>query len=166
MAGLILFAMPDRIGRKTSMVLNFGLHVAAQYLIIFVPTYGARLIGFLIYGLTQLKNTVSYIYLLELIPEKYGTVANVSMTSFDSATMAFVCLYFILISKDWFPLMFVMTLMSTFALLVIIFVLTESPIWLLNVGRTKDAIDALNKIGRFNGVKSKIPKDAIFNEAI
>jgi hypothetical protein len=28
-AGLLLFAMPDRIGRKASMVLNFGLHVAA-----------------------------------------------------------------------------------------------------------------------------------------
>lgn len=121
--------------------------------------------GFLLYGLTQLKNTVAYIYLLELIPAKYGTIANVSLTSFDSATMAVVCLYFIFISKDWFPLMFAMTVMSTFALFIIMFVLTESPIWLLNMGRTRDAIDALNKIGRFNGVKNQIPIDSVFNEA-
>ena len=76
---------------------------------------------------------------------------NASITSFDSGTIAVVCLYFIFVSREWFPLIFGMTLLSTFALLVIVFILPESPIWLLNTGRTADAIEALNKIGEING---------------
>ena len=144
--------MPDRIGRKPTMIINFGLHVVAQYLIIFVPTYAARLIGLLIYGLTQLKNTVPYVYLVELVPAKFSTIMNANITSFDSGTIAVVCLYFTFVSREWFPLIFGMTLLSTFALLIIIFILPESPIWLLNKGRTADAIVALNEIGKINGV--------------
>ena len=97
-----------------------------------MPTYAARLTGLLIYGLTQIKNTVPYVYLLDLVPAAYSTSMNVSITSFDSATMAVACLYFIFVSKDWFPLIFGLTLLSTISLFVIVFILPESPIWLLN----------------------------------
>jgi len=96
---------------------------------------------------------VPYVYLVDLVPSAWSTSMNVSITSFDSATMAVVCLYFIFVSKDWFPLIFGLTLLSTISLIIIVFILPESPIWLLNKGRTGDAIDALNKIGRINGVK-------------
>ena len=144
--------MPDRIGRKPTMIINFGLHIAAQYLVIFVPTYAARLTGLVLFGFTQLKNTVPYVYLVELVPAKFSTIMNASITSFDSGTIAVVCLYFLFVSRDWFPLIFGMTLLSTFALLVIVYILPESPIWLLNTGRTADAIEALNAIGKINGV--------------
>ena len=77
---------------------------------------------------------------------------SASITSFDGATTAVVCLYFIAISRDWFPLFFTMTLLSTLSYLTIVFILPESPMWLLNKGRTGDAIAALNRIGRYNGV--------------
>ena len=51
-AGLLMYTMADRSGRKTTMVRIFGLHIAAQYLMIFVPTYPARLAAFMLYGFT------------------------------------------------------------------------------------------------------------------
>jgi MFS family permease len=165
-SGLLFFSMTDRMGRKPTMTIMMGIHTAAQFLILFVPSYSARLIGLILYGLTQMKNTVPYVYLIELVPAKFSTSMSAGITSFDSATTAVVCIYFIFISKDWFPLFFAMTLLSLFSYLLIVFYLQESPIWLLNTGRTSDAIAAFNKIGKFNGVKERIPEDAIFSEAL
>ena len=49
-AGLLLYAMPDRYGRKFTMVLNFAVHLAAQYLILFDSDYWARSLGLILYG--------------------------------------------------------------------------------------------------------------------
>ena len=163
-AGLLLFPMPDRIGRKKTMLINFGVHLVAQYLIIFMPVYEARFIGFVFYGLSQLKNSVAYVYAVELVPARQSGPVNVCLTSFDSATMFFVCFYFIFISKDWFPLFFTMTVLATLAYLGIVFLLPDSPIWLLKQGRVEDAIAAFNQIAKVNGSKTRIPDGAIFKE--
>ena len=41
----------------------------------------------------------------------------------------------------------------------------ESPTWLLNQGRTKDAIKVLNFIGRLNGVTTQLSPSTLFKEA-
>ena len=69
-AGILLFAMPDRYGRKFSMVLNYAIHLAAQYLILFYPNFLARLLGLVLYGVAQLKQTVAYVWATELAPSK------------------------------------------------------------------------------------------------
>ena len=163
-AGLLFFPMPDRLGRKMTILINFGVHLVAQYLIIFVPVYEARFIGFVLIGASQIKNSVSYVYVVELVPARQSGPVNVCLTSFDSATMFFVCFYFIFISKDWFPLIFTMTALGTLAYLGIVFLLPESPIWLLKHGRVEDAIAAFNWIAKVNGSKNRIPDDAIFKE--
>ena len=76
--------------------------------------------------------------------------------------MACVCFYFLFISRDWFPLMMTMTVLGTIALLVLVFVLPESPAYLISKGKTGEAIEALNFIGRVNGVNSRIPRDTVF----
>ena len=50
-AGLLLFAMPDKFGRKKTMVINYAIHLGAQYLILFDSNYTARLIAMCLYGL-------------------------------------------------------------------------------------------------------------------
>ena len=51
-AGFLFFSTPDRFGRKPAMLVNYAIHMLAQYLLIFVPTYNARAISLLLYGLT------------------------------------------------------------------------------------------------------------------
>ena len=78
--------------------------------------------------------------------------------------MAVTCSYFILVSRDVYPLLLCMTLLATFGFVLDALFLPESPIWLLNQGRTKDAIKALNYIGRFNGVKTQLTTPTLFME--
>ena len=60
--------------------------------------------------------------------------------------------------------MLFMTGLSTISFIVCIFVLTESPIWLLINDRKQEAIAVLNYIGRVNGVSERIPLNANFVE--
>ena len=134
-AGILLFAMPDRYGRKFTMVLNFAVHLAAQYLILFDSDFWARSLGLILYGVAQLKQSVVYVWATELVPASHSTGVTVSLTAVDAGSLAFICTYFLLISRDWFPLMLFMTMLSTVSFLVCAFLLPESPIWLLNQGR-------------------------------
>ena len=88
----------------------------------------------------------------ELVPAQNTTSIAVSLSTFDSGSLAFICLYFLLISKDWFPLMLVSVIMSVISLLICAILLPESPIWLLQNGREQEAIAAFNFIGKINGV--------------
>ena len=49
--GFLFFAMPDRYGRKFTMILWLSVHVPAQLLLLFDSSYGARLTGLVLYGL-------------------------------------------------------------------------------------------------------------------
>lgn len=49
-AGLFMFALPDRLGSRKTMAIFGSLHLAGQFMIIFVPNYTVRLIGFAIMG--------------------------------------------------------------------------------------------------------------------
>ena len=51
-SGMLLFALPDLVGRKKTMNYNFFVFTAAQYLLIFVPTLWARYAGFILFGLS------------------------------------------------------------------------------------------------------------------
>ena len=109
-----------------------------------------------------MKQSVVYVWATELAPAKNSTAVTVSLTCFDAGSLAFICTYFLLISKNWFPLMFFMTMLSTASFLFLAFVLPESPIWLINQGKTKEAVDVLNYIGKWNGVSKLLDDSVIF----
>lgn len=163
-AGLLLFAMPDRFGRKFTMVVNFAVHLAAQYLILFDDDFWARSLGLILYGLAQLKQSVVYVWATELAPAANSTSVTVSLTCFDAGSLAFICTYFLFVSRDWFPLMLFMTMLSTVSFLVCLFVLPESPSWLLSQGRSHAAIDVLNYIGTWNGSPTRLDYSVSFIE--
>ena len=61
-AGLLFFAMPDRFGRKSTMMFWMTVHLAAQILLLIEPNYWARFAGLVIYGLAQMKQSVVYVW--------------------------------------------------------------------------------------------------------
>jgi len=164
LAGILFFWVPDRYGRRPTLLINWAANLLAQYIMIFVPTYEARLIGFILQGLTMLKVQVPYVWVAEIVPAARATLSSVCLTSFDSSTLMIACLYFILISRDWLPLILSMTVLSTLALLYALIFIPESPHWLLAQGRVSETIDAFNSMAKFNGVNARIPKGSTFME--
>ena len=69
------------------------------------------------------------------------------------------------ISRDWYLFLLVNFLTNVFAFF-ILFVMPESPRWLIYGGRVDEAIKSLNYIAWFNGCDRDlyIPEDATFEE--
>ena len=89
------------------------------------------------------------------------------MNIWDGLPMAVFCLYLMFISTNWFYINLVMYFLAIFGLLGVIFILVESPKWLLINGMREEAISNLNYIGRINGKgMSQIPMNARFVEEL
>ena len=98
--------------------------------------------------------------MLELSPDKWKTKASTAIASFDSGSLAFVAalLYFVepdeeKVIKAWFW-------MGIVGIILYFLVVPESPRFLFTNKRSKQAIDVLNYIARFNLSKRRIPDDA------
>ena len=95
---------------------------------------------------------------------KHKGIASGLLGSFDCITVAVIPLYFMYVSKNWFPLYLLMLVFGGLSLLFMLFCGTESPKWLLAKGRREAAIAEFNKIAKINLCKSRIPFDAQFSE--
>ena len=137
----------------------------SQVLVMFWPNYWARLAGFVIMGATTLKNTTSYVWLFDLVEARHKQLVCGVMTGFDLTTITFLCLYFMNIDNNWYPLCFFMTILSAAAYVGAVALVPESPIWLLLQGKREEAIKALNWIAKMNGSENRIPDDATFEES-
>lgn len=161
--GGLTYAIPDNWGRKFSLIFALILACIAQTVIIFVQSYWVRAAMFGLYGLSQIKNSVSYVWLSECTSRPYKTRAFTTINVIDSLPMVITCLYFLYVSKNWIHLSLFFCCLSYLALL-LAFICPESPRWLLVKGRSAEAIEALNKIARMNKVAARIPANAIFVE--
>ena len=112
-----------------------------------------------------MKGAISYVWLAELVPATNKNVCTVCLTCFDSGTMAVVGFYFLMISKDWFPLMLFTSVLSTVSLILAWIFIPETPSWFISQGRVSDAITALNSIAKMNGSSKRIPANAVFEES-
>ena len=164
--GASFFAIPDIYGRRNSMLIHLLISTIAQFVIVLVPIYEARLIGNIVCGLCTLKQSVPFSWIFELMPADRKTLASVSISCVDTITLAVICSYFLFIDNHWFPLMMGMTILNTISLIYCFFVMPESPHWLLTKGKVSEAIDAFNTIARFNGVKHRIAYGTEFEEAV
>ena len=131
-AGALLFAVPDRWGRKKSLLLAATVNTMTQFAIIFVPIYELRLLGHIFMGLVMLKQAVPFVWGAELLPPSRGTISSVCLTSFDAMTLLISCLYYMFISREVVPLLLTTTVLAAAALLFLFAFVPESPQWLLS----------------------------------
>ena len=115
---------------------------------ILVPAYEARLASYIVFGLCMLTKSLPYVWAAEVSPPNKTTLTSVSITSFDAATVMVACLYFLVISRDWFPLCMFMTAIQSIGLIYAIIFIPESPRWLLDKGRVSEAIGIFNYIAK------------------
>ena len=162
--GGLFFAFPDKYGRKWSCMMGLLISCVSQTAMIVSSNYWMRLFMFGVMGFSQIKNSVSYVWLSECTSKDYKSRAFTAINVFDALPMVITCFYFLFVSKNWVHLSLFFCLLCWVALIVA-FICPESPRWLLVSGRSVDGINELNKIGRMNKVSGPlIPLDTLFVE--
>jgi MFS family permease len=139
--GFSTAGISDRLGRRKSTLLLYGVSLVAQTIIIFCPSYWARMVGYMIFGIGNTKNSVCYVWLFELMETRSKSSACSVLNIINSSTMVVFGLYVLLISKDWFYIEIVMYVLGVTAYAIIFFLLPESPRWLLINGRKEEALE-------------------------
>ena len=163
--GGVFCMAPEQIGRKKSVMISAAVSLVAQTLILLSNSMFVRTICFGLMGLATLKNSVSYVWLTECVPESRKPAAFCFVSVFDAVPMAVFCFYISYIDKSWQSINLIMVALGYIALL-LAFVCPESPRWHLVNGRTKEAIDILNYISEFNKKTERIPENARFIEGM
>jgi hypothetical protein len=130
-----------------------------------MPSYPARFIAFILMGVSSIKNSISYVWLFELVESRHKPAACTFMNVLDTGTMVIFGFYLLFVSKDWFPLYFGAMSVTAFSLAIVIILMPESPKWLLINKSQKEAIEQFNYIGRFNRSDRLLPEHAQFIEA-
>jgi MFS family permease len=164
-SGLFLYSLPDRWGRLKAMRVFGGVNCTAQLLIILVPNYYSRLLGYTLLGMSQLKNSVSYVWMFENLESKYKSVACGIMNCVDAATLGVMCFY-LMHNPNWFPIQMAMTSLYCICWLIVVIFIPESPKWYLIQGDKVSAIKSFDLISLVNRSKNLIPRSAEFVEFI
>lgn len=97
--------------------------------------------------------------LFELNQTKHKTTVISLLNAFDYSSMGMSCLFYLLISRNWFWLYACLTLTGTLSYFLAMLLVPESPKWLLYAGRKSEAIDVLNYIAKVNRSQFRFPND-------
>ena len=163
--GGLLAVIPDRIGRKKSVIGGMAVSIAAQTVMLFVPNLIVRSVCFFVMGFANLKNSQSYVWASECVPFERRSKAFTVINVVDAFPTLITGLFYLLVARDWFTIYAINVAVSFLALL-LAFVCPESPRWLLYNNRQAEAIDALNYMAKFNGTEERIPEDTVFQETL
>lgn len=117
---------------------------------------------FFLSGFSQIKNSVSYVWLSECTSSTYKPSAFTYISAFDALPMILTCLMYLFVSKNWLYLPLIFCVLS-FIASILAYICPESPRWLLVNGRSQEAITELNKIASMNKTRP-IPENAMFVE--
>ena len=120
-----------------------------------------RTICFFFMGFSNLKISQSYVWAseTEALERRAGAITIIGVA--DAITGFVAGMYYIFISRDWFPLYMFVTGLSYLAI-ILAFFMPESPRWLLVSGRGREGVKAINYIAWLNRSPVRIPEDTIF----
>ena len=121
------------------MIVSTVVSLAAQTAIILSSNFYVRMLGFYLMGLSQIRNSVSYVWASECVPLPKKSLVFTIINLVDAIPVAVTCLYFWFVSKDWYALNFYQLLICYVAFLAML-ICPESPRWLLVNGRSAEAI--------------------------
>ena len=162
-SGALFYQWPEKYGRKYPMQLGMAVSLVAQTAIMFSTNFYVRTIGFYLMGLSQIRNSLSYVWASECVPLPKKSLAFTVINLVDAIPVGVTCLYFWFISKDWYTLNFYQLLIC-YAAFLGVFLCPESPRWLLVNGKSTEAIKVLNWMAKINGLPQSIPENAQFVE--
>jgi len=161
--GCIFFAVPDRYGRRKPLLLGLFLFGLGYSIVLFVNDINWKILGFLVMGIMHLKFSICFVALFELLSEKNKSIGSTIINVFDSGTVGFACLSYILFSNNYWNLQIVMFITGIGAFF-LTFLVPESPKWLITKNRYADAVQVFNYMAAFNLSPNRIHPKAVIYE--
>ncbi|CAG9787714.1 unnamed protein product [Diatraea saccharalis] len=146
----------DKFGRKRILMGMLVTQSTLAILSLLVRSYLQYVIVRLIMGLVSVSVVyAAFVLSVELVGGKWVTIAGVC--NFFPLPFAYIIVSLLsLVLPNWRDLQLTLSLPGCL-LLLLWFVLPESPRWLLSMGRTQEAKEILQKAAKFNG--REIPAD-------
>ncbi|XP_049872459.1 organic cation transporter protein-like isoform X2 [Pectinophora gossypiella] len=146
----------DKFGRKRILMGMMVAQSALAILSLLVRSYIQYVIVRLIMGLVSVSVVyAAFVLSVELVGGKWVTIAGVC--NFFPLPVAYIIVSLVsLYMPNWRELQLALSLPGC-VLLVLWFVLPESPRWLISMGRTQEAKVILQKAAKFN--KRELPND-------
>ncbi|KAK9884735.1 hypothetical protein WA026_007580 [Henosepilachna vigintioctopunctata] len=148
---LVFGYLSDRFGRKNPLVLAVILQFLAGNAAAFMPWLPLVLIMRFISSMATGGTMVtSFVLIMELIGTKWRTTIGILyQIPFDLGHLSLALFGFLI--RDWKYLQVAISAPSLF-LVAYYWILPESPRWLITAGRTKNAVEVLEKGAKFNNL--------------
>lgn len=147
---LILPPIADKYGRKKIFQVGMWLNLVVFTVVIASTNYWLTIGGMFAIGiLTTIRVTIGYTYYVELIPLKHRTFYSTLWICSEGAVNLWSVIYFTVISKHWFYLVFFGYLLNIVGI-VVIYHWPESPVWCVKKGLFTEAEESLQTIATFN----------------
>ncbi|TNV79478.1 hypothetical protein FGO68_gene17792 [Halteria grandinella] len=150
--GIVVNRMGDLYGRKwpvrASALLSIPIH---GLLLVSTDLTLTSILFFLIGALSPGKCQVAFTYAGEFLKERERQVIGSMILFCDSSAMVLLPLYFKFVSKYWLYFHVVSFSLNVISAL-LIFMVPESPKYLIGKHQPLQALESLNKIARFNGL--------------
>ena len=138
----------DRLGRKSSILMCDGIFMVGSLVLGLAPTYGVVLFGRIVIGIAVAISAIADVsYLTEISPEAHrGALVSCNEASISLGfLLAYVVSYLVTVSISYdsgWRLMFGISGLIALVQFALMKNLPESPVWLAEKGRVKEAEEA------------------------
>lgn len=151
LGGLVSGVLSDRYGRRTTLAMAAIVQTLIGTSIAFVPWFIAYVILRALLGFVSVSVVFSgFVLSLEIVGGVWRTVAGVSYLFPVSLSYAAIAGIAYFIRGNWRILQLAISLPGILFLLILWKPITESPRWLLTVGKKKEYYKVLNCAAKFN----------------
>ena len=151
----------DRIGRKSSILVCDGIFMVGSLVLGLAPTYGVVLFGRIVIGIAVAISAIGDVaYLTEMSPEAHrGALVSCNEASISLGfLLAYIVSYLVTVTASYdsgWRIMFGLSGLIALVQFALMMDLPESPVWLAEKGRVKEAdvVFALIRAGDDGGVR-------------
>lgn len=148
---LFVPAISDKKGRKWFPIVFTAIELVIFTYMYFTHSLTAIIVCMYIvgFGLSG-KSTILYVYVSELIPENYRALQGSLLNFLDGATLVWCSVYWVYVPY-WKPLFIFILVMHVVVVIGLLF-FPESPIFLYENNRLKEAKSSFAYMAKANGV--------------
>ena len=143
----------DKYGRRLAFIFGCSIIIIFGFLSGIAPNFGVLLAFRALVGFGVGGSTIPFDLLAEFLPNSHRGRFLIYIEYFWTIGSMFVagCAWVLLSSAGWRVLVYVTAIPVTISLVFSIFVLPESPRWLLEKGRAAEAEAIMREAMRYNG---------------